>query len=109
MLNLFQHIIPVMTPEEKRAEEIPNKLKKLLERYDRLQQEVEQQRETLKVLKGRLKEKEDELKTAEKDTELSSFARALGGSELGAAELRIKLNQYIREIDKVIMKLKADE
>lgn len=95
--------------DKKTTDEVQSKLRKLIDRYEKSVKELDEVKTENKTLKGKLKEREEELKGVEKNVELSSFAQALGGSELGAAELRIKLNQYIREIDKVIMKLKAEE
>ena len=95
--------------DKKITDEVNNKLRRLLERFEKNMNELSETKEELKNLKAKLKERDEALKGLEKNVELNSFAQALGGSELGAAELRIKLNQYIREIDKVIMKLKAEE
>lgn len=85
---------------------LEDKIKKLIEVYDQSLQEAKELREENAFLKSLVKNKEEEIKNFQNQFKISKIVTTLADDTHRKAELKLKINEYIREIDKCIAYLK---
>ncbi|MBC5993678.1 hypothetical protein [Pontibacter cellulosilyticus] len=81
---------------------IEEKLRKLISRYTDVQQKFAQAQEEIKFLEGLVQEKEQQIKNFQNQDNIVKIVDAIAGNTANSTELKLKLNEYIREIDKCI-------
>ncbi|WP_439880277.1 hypothetical protein ACSX1A_14065 [Pontibacter sp. MBLB2868] len=81
---------------------IEEKLRKLISRYTEVQQKLAQAQEEVKHLEGLLEEKEQQIKNFQNQENIVKIVDTIAGNTANSTELKLKLNEYIREIDKCI-------
>lgn len=81
---------------------IEDKLRKLISRYTDVQQKLAQAQEEIKFLEGMVEEKEQQIKNFQNQDNIVKIVDAIAGNTANSTELKLKLNEYIREIDKCI-------
>ncbi|PRY13705.1 hypothetical protein CLV24_10575 [Pontibacter ummariensis] len=81
---------------------IENKLRKLLTHYTEVQQRLAQAQEEIKFLEGLVEEKEQQIKNFQNQENIVKIVDTIAGNPANSTELKLKLNEYIREIDKCI-------
>ena len=92
-------------PKEKQLQQlqhIEEKLRKLISRYTEVQQKLAQAQEEVKHLEGLLEEKEQQIKNFQNQENIVKIVDTIAGNTANSTELKLKLNEYIREIDKCI-------
>jgi hypothetical protein len=85
---------------------LEDKIKKLIEAYDQSLLETKELREENAFLKSLVKNKEEEIKNFQNQFKISKIVTTLADDTHRKAELKLKINEYIREIDKCIAYLK---
>ncbi|GAB3198137.1 TolA-binding protein [Pontibacter aydingkolensis] len=83
-------------------QQIEDKLRKLISRYTDVQQKLAQAQEEIKFLEGMVEEKELQIKNFQNQDNIVKIVDAIAGNTANSTELKLKLNEYIREIDKCI-------
>lgn len=86
--------------------QLEEKIKKLIEAYDQSLQDAKELREENAFLKSLIKNKEEEIKNFQNQFKISKIVTTLADDTHRKAELKLKINEYIREIDKCIAYLK---
>ena len=81
---------------------IEDKLRKLISRYTDVKQKLTQAQEEIKFLEGLVQEKEEQIKNFQNQENIVKIVDAIAGNTANSTELKLKLNEYIREIDKCI-------
>ncbi|MEJ8803097.1 hypothetical protein [Pontibacter sp. H249] len=81
---------------------IEDKLRKLISRYADVQQKLAQAQDEIKFLEGVVEEKELQIKNFQNQDNIVKIVDAIAGNPANSTELKLKLNEYIREIDKCI-------
>ena len=81
---------------------IEDKLRKLISRYTDVKQKLMQAQEEIKFLEGLVQEKEQQIKNFQNQENIVKIVDAIAGNTANSTELKLKLNEYIREIDKCI-------
>ncbi|MFD2514603.1 hypothetical protein ACFSRY_12065 [Pontibacter locisalis] len=92
-------------PKEKQLQQlqhIEEKLRKLISRYTEVQQKLAQAQEEIKHLQGLVGEKEQQIKNFQNQENIVKIVDTIAGNAANSTELKLKLNEYIREIDKCI-------
>ncbi|WP_242927839.1 hypothetical protein [Pontibacter vulgaris] len=92
-------------PKEKQIQQlhaIEDKLRKLLARYADVQQRLIQAQEEIKLLEATVEEKEQQIKNFQNQENIVKIVDTIAGNAANSTELKLKLNEYIREIDKCI-------
>jgi hypothetical protein len=82
------------------------KLTKLVEAYDRACNDLKTSREEVEFLKSLVKSKEEEIKNFQNQHKISKLVTTLTDDTQKKVELKLKINEYLREIDKCIAYLK---
>ncbi|MFD3003787.1 hypothetical protein ACFS7Z_25750 [Pontibacter toksunensis] len=81
---------------------IEDKLRKLVTRYTEVQQKLNNAQEEIKFLEGLVDEKEQQIKNFQNQENIVKIVNTIAGNPANSTELKLKLNEYIREIDKCI-------
>ncbi|ARS36420.1 hypothetical protein [Pontibacter actiniarum] len=92
-------------PKEKQLQQlqhIEDKLRKLIQRHTEVQQRLVRAQEQLKQLEGLLEEKDEQIKNFQNQENIAKIVDTIAGNTANSTELKLKLNEYIREIDKCI-------
>ncbi|WP_162428730.1 hypothetical protein [Pontibacter pudoricolor] len=85
---------------------IETKLRKLLDRYTEVQQRLNSAHEEIKLLETQLEEKDQQIKNFQNQENIVKIVDTIAGNPANSTELKLKLNEYIREIDKCIAYLR---
>ncbi|OKL41999.1 hypothetical protein [Pontibacter flavimaris] len=92
-------------PKEKQVQQlrhIEDKLRKLIQRHTEVQQRLLRAQEQVKQLEGLLDEKDQQIKNFQNQENIVKIVDAIAGNAANSTELKLRLNEYIREIDKCI-------
>jgi len=92
-------------PKEKQLQQllqIEEKLRKLIARYTEVQQQLRRAQEEIRFLEGLVEEKEQQIKNFKNQENIVKIVDTIAGNAANSTELKLKLNEYIREIDKCI-------
>lgn len=85
---------------------IESKVRQLLSRHADAQQKLAAAQEEIKMLESRLEEREQQIKNFQNQENIVKIVDAIAGNTANSTELKLKLNEYIREIDKCIAYLR---
>ncbi|WP_266202950.1 hypothetical protein [Pontibacter kalidii] len=92
-------------PKEKQVQQlrhIEDKLRKLIQRHTEVQQRLLRAQEQVKQLEGLLDDKDQQIKNFQNQENIVKIVDAIAGNAANSTELKLRLNEYIREIDKCI-------
>ena len=81
---------------------IVDKLEKLVKNYKNLQLENSKLQKDNDALKVSLKEKEDSILSLQDKVKLINISKSIDAGKEGVKATRLKINEYVREIDKCI-------
>ena len=81
-------------------------ISKLIARYQGLQRELANAQAEIKRLEAALGEKEQEIKNFQNRDNITKIVNTIAADAANATELKLKINEYIREIDKCIAYLR---
>ena len=81
---------------------IVDKLEKLVKNYKNLQLENSKLQKDNDTLKVRLQEKEDSIVNLQDKVKLINISKSIDTDKDGVKATRLKINEYVREIDKCI-------
>lgn len=96
-------------PKEKQLQQlqlIEDKLRKLLNRHAETQQRLAKAQDEIKSLELKLEEKDRQIKNFQNQENIVKIVDTLAGNPVNSTELKLKVNEYIREIDKCIAYLR---
>ena len=85
---------------------IEDRLRKLVARHTEVQQKLARAQEEIKLLEGLVDEKEQQIKNFQNQENIVKIVDTIAGNPANSTELKLKLNEYIREIDKCIAYLR---
>lgn len=85
---------------------IENKVQALLTGYQDAQQRLAEARQEIERLQAVIRGKEEEIKNFQNQDNIAKIVRTIAVDTANATELKLKINEYIREIDKCIAYLK---
>lgn len=95
--------------EAKLLDQLENKLLKLVQNYEELESEVERLNKEKQGLQMELLELNEQLKSFQNQDKITKIARSAvdenAKSEEKNRELKLKINEYIKEIDRCILHL----
>jgi predicted nucleic acid-binding Zn-ribbon protein len=94
-----------MVATEVNLDEIRAKVQKLITLHSQLHEEVRQLEALNGKLSGKIDEQKSKIKELENQTKALKIAQAVtqgGGGDQNTRDLKMKINEYIREIDKCL-------
>lgn len=83
-----------------KVDQLEAKIKKLLEAYYYLQEELRECKNENDVLRKQLDIKNDELKNFQNQFKISKIANVVADDKKLSVEYKLKINEYIKEIEK---------
>jgi hypothetical protein len=83
-----------------RLEVLENRLKRLIEQFVYLKEELREVKNENDVLRHQLDQKNEELKNFQNQFKISKIANVVADDNNHSAELKQKINEYIKEIEK---------
>jgi chromosome segregation ATPase len=96
-------------PKDKQLQQIQSiedKVRKLLSKHAEVQQKLLAAQEEIKFIETLLEEKEQQIKNFQNQENIVKIVDTIAGNTANSTELKLKLNEYIREIDKCIAYLR---
>jgi len=84
---------------------LERKMKILINEYNQAKQEVDQLRSEKAALHSTIKEKEDQVNNFQNTIKIGKIVESIDAEEGNSSELKIRVDEYIREIDKCIAHL----
>lgn len=87
---------------EHRIDQLEAKIKKLIENHIHTRQSLEEALNENEVLKKQLDIKNEEIKKFQNQTKVNRIAGSVEDKNFTSGELKGKINEYIKEIDKCI-------
>jgi predicted nuclease with TOPRIM domain len=85
-----------------RLSELRIKVEKLINLHERLNKENKQLLENQNQLKNSVKDLQRQANELEEKNKVIKLAQMVSGSDQNSREIKLKINEYIREIDKCI-------
>ena len=90
----------------KQLESIESKVHKLLNRYEQAQKALAVAQQEIKRLEQEVSQREAEIKNFQNQENIGKIVNTIAADAANATELKLKINEYIREIDKCIAYLR---
>jgi chromosome segregation ATPase len=85
---------------------IEQKLTKLILRYNQAQESLEKARQEIRELELVIQKKDEEIKNFQNRDNITKIVNTIAADAANATELKLKINEYIKEIDKCIAYLR---
>jgi hypothetical protein len=85
---------------------IESKLTKLIQRYNQTQEALGKAQQEIRQLQSVIQMKETEIKNFQNQDNITKIVNTIAADAANATELKLKINEYIREIDKCIAYLR---
>jgi chromosome segregation ATPase len=85
---------------------IEQKVTKLITRYNQTQEALEKARQEIKNLELVVHKKDEEIKNFQNRDNITKIVNTIAADAANATELKLKINEYIKEIDKCIAYLR---
>ena len=99
------------TMEEKNTslivDSLQSKVEKLIIQHKKAKEDVSQLKEENSFLQGKLSDSKVQIKGLIEQNKLLRLAKSLSGKEGKATEIKLKINELIREIDKCIAQVNS--
>jgi len=92
--------------ELEKLNRIEQKLSKLITRYNQAQAALERAQHDIRELELVIQKKEEEIKNFQNTDNIVKIVNTIAADAANATELKLKINEYIREIDKCIAYLR---
>jgi uncharacterized coiled-coil DUF342 family protein len=92
----------------KQADELIGKVNRLLDRNDKLSADLLERDDKIRKLEEEIREKSDRLRLIEEEMNSLKMASTINVQQTDVREVKRKLNEYLREIDRCILKLSAE-
>jgi chromosome segregation ATPase len=85
---------------------IEHKLTRLITRYNEAQQALAQAHQEIRELEQVIQKRDEEIKNFQNRDNIAKIVNTLAADGANATELKLKINEYIKEIDKCIAYLR---
>ncbi len=89
------------------VDSLQSKVEKLIIQHKKAKEDVSQLKEENSFLQGKLSDSKAQIKGLIEQNKLLRLAKSLSGKEGKATEIKLKINELIREIDKCIAQVNS--
>lgn len=98
----------MMEPDKEleQLQRIESKLTRLIQRYNQTQEALGKAQQEIRELQSVIQIKEAEIKNFQNQDNITKIVNTIAADAANATELKLKINEYIREIDKCIAYLR---
>jgi archaellum component FlaC len=92
----------------KRTEELISRIRRLIEKHDKLKQSFSEAQQEIESLKKAVAEKETQVENLERDANALRLGQFISLSDAKKKEVRQKINDYLKELDRIIDKISGE-
>jgi archaellum component FlaC len=92
----------------KRTEELISRIRRLIEKHDKLKQSFAEAQQEIESLKKAVAEKETQLENLKRDANALRLGQFITLSDAEKKEVRQKINDYLKELDRIIDKISGE-
>lgn len=89
------------------VDSLQSKVEKLIIQHKRSNEDILQLKEENSYLQSKLTESKEQMKQLSEQNKLLRLAKSLSGKENKSTEIKLKINELVREIDKCIAKVNS--
>ncbi len=89
------------------VDSLQSKVEKLIIQHKKAKEDVKQLKEENSFLQGKLTDAKIQIKELEEQNKVLKLAKSLSGKEGKSTEIKLKINELIREIDKCIAQVNS--
>ena len=89
------------------VDSLQSKVEKLIIQHKKAKEDVKQLKEENSFLQGKLTDAKIQIKELEEQNKVLKLAKSLSGKEGKSTEIKLKINELIREIDKGIAQVNS--
>lgn len=89
------------------VDSLQSKVEKLIIQHKRSNEDILQLKEENSYLQSKLTESKEQMKELSEQNKLLRLAKSLSGKENKSTEIKLKINELVREIDKCIAKVNS--
>ena len=89
------------------VESLESKVKKLIAKHDKAKEDIKQLKEENTLLQGKLTYAQVQTKELNEKNKVLKLAKSLSGKEGKSTDIKLKINELIREIDKCIAQVNS--
>tara|TARA_B100000676_G_C17849925_1_gene717513 strand:- start:262 stop:558 length:297 start_codon:yes stop_codon:yes gene_type:complete len=89
------------------VESLESKVKKLIAQHDKAKEDIKQLKEENTLLQGKLTYAQVQTKELNEKNKVLKLAKSLSGKEGKSTDIKLKINELIREIDKCIAQVNS--
>lgn len=89
------------------VDSLQSKVEKLIIQHKRSNEDIQQLKEENSYLHSKLAEKNNQIKEITEQNKLLKLAKSLSGKEGKSTDIKLKINELVREIDKCIAKVNS--
>lgn len=89
------------------VDSLQSKVEKLIIQHKKAKEDIKQLKEENSFLQGKLTDSKSELKELSEQNKVLKLARSLSGKEGKSTDIKLKINEFIREIDKCIAQINS--
>ncbi|MBK8417211.1 MAG: hypothetical protein IPL22_23450 [Bacteroidetes bacterium] len=82
--------------------QLRNKVEKLVNLHEKLMQEYQQLKTQQEQLKSQIHSQQQQISELEEKNRVIRLAQMVSGSDQNTREIKLKINEYIREIDRCL-------
>jgi predicted nuclease with TOPRIM domain len=91
-----------MTDIKPQLGDLKNKVEKLINLHERLMTENKELKSRYEKLQERMEQQDRQLHELEEKNKLIKLAQKVAGSDQNTRDIKLKINEYIREIDRCL-------
>lgn len=89
------------------VDSLQSKVEKLIIQHKKAKEDLKQLKEENSFLQGKLTDAKVQIKELEEQNKVLKLAKSLSGKEGKSTEIKLKINELIREIDKCIAQVNS--
>ena len=97
-----------MQDQIKKTEELISKIHKLIDKHEKLQSQYQNLQEEIESLKKNLAAKNEQLEKLSSETNAMRLGQFIDLSDQEKKEVRQKINDYLKELDRIIDKISGE-
>jgi chromosome segregation ATPase len=97
-----------MQDQLKKTEDLIGKIRRLIEKHEKLQEAFAEATDEINALKKVVAEKDEKLERLERDANALRLGQFIELSDQEKKEVRQKINDYLKELDRIIEKISGE-
>jgi len=92
----------------KKTEDLISKIRRLMDKHEKLQESFAETQQEIESLKKSLAEKDERLDKLEREANALRLGQFVELSDSEKKEVRQKINEYLKELDRIIEKISGE-